>query len=107
MTPAEITKLTEQASRAKVLMAKSSVSGEKAKAVFDSFEITLAKFNANVEQVKANDLQLNAMLSGMGNAEVVLDAAFQDDKAADAVKAAPEVPAAKPTFPAVDPGAAA
>lgn len=79
MTPAEIAKLTDQATRAKALMVKSAASGEKAKAVFDSYEATLAKFDANVAQVKANDQSLNSVLATMGNAEVVLDAAFQAD----------------------------
>jgi hypothetical protein len=98
MTPAEITKLTEQASRAKALMVKSATSGEKAKAVFDSYEATLAKFDANVAQVKANDVALNSVLSSMGNAEVVLDAAFQDDKTTDSapLTAAPSDVAPQP-----------
>jgi hypothetical protein len=102
MTPAEITKLTEQASRAKTLMVKSSASGEKAKAVFDSYEAMLAKFDANVAQVKANDVALNTVLASMGNAEVVLDAAFQDDKAAAGsapLTAAPDDVTSQPPVP--------
>jgi hypothetical protein len=49
MTPAEIIKLTEQASRAKVLMSRSSSTGERAKTVFDNYEKTLTAFESNVD----------------------------------------------------------
>jgi hypothetical protein len=81
MTPAEITKLTEQAGRAKALMARSSSTGERAKTVFDNYEKTLGAFESNVERVSKEDAALAAMMAGMGNAGPVLDAAFQDDTA--------------------------
>lgn len=84
MTPAEISKLTEQAKRAKVLMARSSVAGERARAVNDSYETTLGTFEANVERVSKEDAALIAAMAAMGNAGPILEEAFQDDKAVDA-----------------------
>src|ERR1700677_3034854 len=82
MTPAEIAKLTEQAKRAKALMTRSSVSGERAKTVFDNYEKTLTAFEANVEVVSKRDADLAAAMSAMGNAGPILEEAFQDGKAA-------------------------
>lgn len=78
MTPAEIAKLTEQAKRAKSLMARSSHSGERAKTVFDRYEQTLANFEANVERVDKQDAALASAMAEMGNAGPILDEAFQD-----------------------------
>jgi hypothetical protein len=89
MTPAEIAKLTEQAQRAKTLMAKASQSGAKAKNVNDSFEQTLARFDSNVDQVSKQDAALQAMMAAMGNAGPILDQAFQDDAPAAPVSAKP------------------
>ena len=93
MTPAEITKLTEQASRAKALMVRSSSTGERAKTVFDNYEKTLGAFESNVERVSKEDAALAAMMAGIGNAGPVLDAAFQDDAATNS---APLTAAAAP-----------
>lgn len=82
LTPAEIAKLTDQAIRGKALMAKSSKSAVRATTVFDNFEATLARFDAGVDGVDQQEKALAAQLTAMGNAGPILDATFQDDKAA-------------------------
>ena len=79
MTPQEITKLTEQARRAKTLMQRSATSGERAKAVMDNYETTLTNFEANIERVSKEDAALAAMMSAMGNGGPVLEQAFSND----------------------------
>jgi hypothetical protein len=78
MTPAQIAKLTEQATRTKALMARSSTSGDRAKTVLDNFEGTLNRFDAGISQVDSQEKALAAQLQAMGNAAPVLDAAFPD-----------------------------
>jgi hypothetical protein len=80
MTPAEIAKLTEQANRGRDLMAQSAKSGERAGTVFDRYEQTLSQFNANVERVAKEESALKSAMIAMGNAEPVLEQAFQDSK---------------------------
>jgi hypothetical protein len=79
MTPAEITKLTEHARRAKNLMERSSRTASRAEFVMDNYEKTLSNFESQVERVSKEDAALAAAMAGMGNAGPVLDAAFQDD----------------------------
>ena len=79
MTPNEITKLTEQARRAKTLMARSAASGERAKVVMDNYEGTLTVFEEQIERVSKEDAALAAMMSAMGNGGPVLEQAFSND----------------------------
>ena len=96
-TPAEITKLTQMASRAKALMSKSSAVGDRATLVMDRYEKTLANFEANINRVSKEDAALAAALSEMGNAGPVLDSAFQDEAPAAPVSAKPSETAHIPT----------
>lgn len=80
MTPAEISKLTEQAKRAKELMARSSVSGLRATKVLDRYEETLGRFDDHVTDLSKRDAELTATLAAFGNAGPELDDAFREDK---------------------------
>ena len=79
MTPQEITKLREQATRAKSLMKRSSFAGERAKSVMDGYEKTLIAFEANVELVDKEHAALAAAMAEIGNGGPILDEAFQDE----------------------------
>ena len=89
MTPLEITKLTEQARRAKSLMQRSADSGERAKVVMNNYEKTLVNFEENVERVSKEGAALAAMLSAMGNGGPVLEQAFSHDDHSQPVSANP------------------
>ena len=78
MTPAEITKLSEHAKRAKALMQKSSVAGDRAASIMDNYEKTLAKFEEHLATVERNDADLSAALSAMGNGGPILEDAFRE-----------------------------
>lgn len=78
MTPAEIAKLTEQATRGKALMARSSRAATRSTTVFDNFEATLTRFETGVEQVDQQEKALASQLTAMGNAGAIIDATFSD-----------------------------
>ena len=89
MTPNEITKLTEQARRAKTLMQRSADSGEHAKIVMNNYEKTLTNFEENIDRVSKEGAALAAMMSAMGNGGPVLEQAFSNDGDSAARSAAP------------------
>lgn len=67
-TPAEITKLTEQARRAKALMNKTTTVQVSANKVMTNYEKTLSNFSAHVDRISKEDAALAAMMAEMGNA---------------------------------------
>lgn len=80
MTPVEITKLTDQAKRAKRLLERSATASEHARVVNDRYEGTLSTFEAHVDRVSKEDAALTSVLAAMGNAGPILEEAFQDGK---------------------------
>ncbi len=86
MTPAEIKKLTDQATRAKALLQRSAASGERTKVILDNYEKTLSAFEANADRISKADADLSAVLSAMGNAGPILEDAFQNDVSVVSVK---------------------
>ena len=78
-TPAEISKLTDQARRAKALMAQTTVTLNSADRVITNYEKTLNSFASHVDRISKEDAALSATLAEMGNAAPVLDTAFTED----------------------------
>lgn len=85
-TPAAISKLTEHAGRANKLMAQTEIVATASGPILDNYEITLARYMANLSRVKQEEKDLAAVLQGMGNATEIIDGAFPDEKP-DAAKA--------------------
>jgi ABC-type transporter Mla subunit MlaD len=80
MTPAEITKLSEHAKRAKALMQRSSVTAERAAQIIENYERTLSNFENHITSVQKNDAELSAIIAAMGNGAPVLEDAFRDSQ---------------------------
>jgi hypothetical protein len=78
-TPAEISKLTDQARRAKALMAQTTVTLNSADRVITNYEKTLNSFASHVDRISKEDAALSATIAEMGNAAPALEAAFQPD----------------------------
>lgn len=78
-TPAEISKLTEQAKRAKALMAKTTTTLNTADKVITNYERTLSSFASHVDRISKEDAALTSTLAEMGNAAPALEEAFQSD----------------------------
>jgi hypothetical protein len=85
-TPAEISKLTAHADRARHLMEDAAAINEHAGPILDEFEDATLAFRSHLLNVKTDTAELKAVIAAMGNAAPAIKSAAQpqpkDGKAA-------------------------